>query len=271
MAYTLNESQKKNAQILIQRMKDKGITNPYTQSAILAVVSKETEFNPAAAEVSYATTSNDRIRKIFSKTKTLTDAQLDTLKADKKKFFDFVYNGIAGNGPTDGYLFRGRGYNQLTGRGNYTNMAKATGHDLVNNPDLLSDPKVAADVAIAYFMGGYNSLKKTGKNSWYNSTDINDFKNLNDSLGAIYHINAGVGHVKAHIDADVTGGRKKALSRVGDLYTFATGKVAEVAQEVEKKTEEATEVVKKNPLTTILIAAGITVAVVLIIKAVKKK
>lgn len=37
----------------------------------------------------------------------------------------------------DGYLFRGRGVLQTTGRFNYTKVAKETGLDCVNNPDLI--------------------------------------------------------------------------------------------------------------------------------------
>lgn len=38
----------------------------------------------------------------------------------------------------DGYKFRGRGYIQVTGRANYTELSKDTGIDFVSNPDLLS-------------------------------------------------------------------------------------------------------------------------------------
>ncbi len=46
----------------------------------------------------------------------------------------------------DGFRFRGRGYVQLTGRTNYTKMGKLLGTDLVGNPDLALDPKVAAQI-----------------------------------------------------------------------------------------------------------------------------
>lgn len=39
--------------------------------------------------------------------------------------------------PGDGYLFRGRGVLQTTGRFNYVKVAKETGLDCVNNPDLI--------------------------------------------------------------------------------------------------------------------------------------
>lgn len=46
--------------------------------------------------------------------------------------------------PGDGVKFHGRGYVQLTWRSNYEKMAKLTGVDLVNDPDLALHPDVAA-------------------------------------------------------------------------------------------------------------------------------
>ena len=49
--------------------------------------------------------------------------------------------------PGDGYLFRGRGYVQLTGRTNYLRMGRLLGIDLVGNPDLARVPLTAYQIA----------------------------------------------------------------------------------------------------------------------------
>lgn len=46
----------------------------------------------------------------------------------------------------DGYLYRGRGFVQLTGRANYDKMRGILGVDLIGNPDLALDPKNAAAI-----------------------------------------------------------------------------------------------------------------------------
>lgn len=226
MTTTYTALQQANMKLITDALVKRGVTNQFVHAAVLAVVGKETNFNPKAAEVSYSKTANERIRKIFSVTKKLTDTQLNSLKLDAVAFFNFVYNGIAGNGPTDGYRYRGRGYNQLTGKANYTTTGKAIGFDLVNNPDLLYNPDVAAQALADYFIKGYGVLRSKGKT---NTKTINDFKNLNDSLQAIYHINAGVGHSNAVIQADVTGGLAKAKASITKLYEYAINNKAKTA------------------------------------------
>ncbi len=62
--------------------------------------------------------------------------------------------------PGDGLKFIGRGYIQLTGRSNYTRYSKlmyekgllSSPTELVNKPDLLSNSKIAAQVAVLYML-----------------------------------------------------------------------------------------------------------------------
>ena len=47
----------------------------------------------------------------------------------------------------DGFLFRGRGYVQITGRANYTHDGELLGIDLAGNPDLALKPDIAYQIA----------------------------------------------------------------------------------------------------------------------------
>ncbi|MFZ4601661.1 MAG: glycoside hydrolase family 19 protein [Caulobacterales bacterium] len=53
--------------------------------------------------------------------------------------------------PGDGLRYKGRGIIQLTGRNNYGIYGQKLGLDLVNNPQLASDPIVATKVATLYW------------------------------------------------------------------------------------------------------------------------
>jgi putative chitinase len=65
-----------------------------------------------------------------------------------------VYNGRMGNvtGTDDGWNFRGRGGSQTTGREGYERVAKATGLDVVNHPELLIDPTHFLECGVSDFV-----------------------------------------------------------------------------------------------------------------------
>src|ERR1700709_2117746 len=65
-----------------------------------------------------------------------------------------VYNGRMGNaaGSDDGWNFRGRGASQTTGREGYMRLAKATGLDVVSDPDLVNDPRYFLECGVADFI-----------------------------------------------------------------------------------------------------------------------
>jgi predicted chitinase len=168
---------KSNIDMIIGKMKNMGITNPMVQVAILATIGKESGFIPQN-EVPYTNTDNSTIRKIFSSTKGLSDRKLDRLKKDPEDFFNYVY-GPEGAGPGlgntqrgDGYKYRGRGFNQITGRSNY----KKYGYE--SNPDDLNDPDGAADAMLKF-------LAKEG-------SSLNDrFKSADEALEFFVTRNAG--------------------------------------------------------------------------------
>lgn len=62
--------------------------------------------------------------------------------------------------PGDGYLFRGRGYVQLTGRTNYLNASKKLSVDLIADPELALRPDIAAKILVRGCTEGWFTGKK---------------------------------------------------------------------------------------------------------------
>jgi predicted chitinase len=148
---------KENVRYVEAAMTKMGITNKYVRMGILCTIAKECNFIPKG-ERDYSGTDNSRIRSKFAKTRSMSDAELSALKSDPVKFFNYVYEVSRegkrkyGNRPgtNDGYNYRGRGFNQLTFRGSYEKYARLSGVDILNNPNLLDQPVVAAKVAVAF-------------------------------------------------------------------------------------------------------------------------
>ena len=74
--------------------------------------------------------------------------------ANQKMIAELAYGGRMGNAPApseDGFNYRGRGFIQTTGKNAYAELAKSTGLDLVNSPNLVNDPAHAFECAVAEF------------------------------------------------------------------------------------------------------------------------
>jgi len=214
----LSSEQLKNLSIVVKAFPKWGITNKFTQAAILAIISKESSFK-YSFEKGYGNTDNSRIRKIFgSRVSQLSEDRLSAIKKDDKAFFNLVYAGRYGNGPEDGYKYRGGGPNQLTFKSNYDRTGKHIGVDLINHPEKVNDSVVAADIACSYFVRGFNSFKLSHQEH-YKSNGINGFKDLTNATLAVYHANAGFGKPVYSVEKinDSTGGLKKALSRAPEF------------------------------------------------------
>jgi predicted chitinase len=80
------------------------------------------------------------------------------------------YGGL-GNGDAaskDGWIYRGRGFNGLTGRGNYKKYGDIVGKNILNNPDLVNqDLSLAAEILVQFLVvqkkkkGSYTQFKTT--------------------------------------------------------------------------------------------------------------
>ena len=63
------------------------------------------------------------------------------------------YKRLGNNEREDGWKFRGRGLIQVTGKSNYATVARLTGIDCLNTPELLAEPMYALRSAIAWWEG----------------------------------------------------------------------------------------------------------------------
>ena len=99
-----------------------------------------------------------------------------------KSYFD-KYEGRKDLGNTqkgDGYKFKGRGYIQVTGRANYSEISKDLKIDFINNPELL-EQEVNAMVSALWF---------------WNKRKLNRFADLDDIKTITKKINGGYNGLK---------------------------------------------------------------------------
>jgi putative chitinase len=88
--------------------------------------------------------------------------------ANQRAIAEMAYGGRLGNGPPgsgDGWLFRGRGLIQLTGRSNYQRFASRAGIKIETLPDALATPQTAAVSAAQFWQAA-------GCNRFADSDDI---------------------------------------------------------------------------------------------------
>ena len=103
---------------------------------------------------------------------TLKDAE-ELVKQGPEAVFEKIYgNRMGNNSPGDGYKYRGRGYIQLTGKDNYSRVGAAIGENLVGNPDLANDPKVATKILLNFLV-----------HSAANQSALEDINKVNAKVG----------------------------------------------------------------------------------------
>lgn len=188
----ITSKQKTNISQILQSAEKFGITNKFAQAAFLAVLFKESGFEPKRENMNY---SADRIRVVFPS----VASKANSLAYKPELLANAVYGGRYGNGTTEGFKYRGGGLNQITFKDNYAKYGKLIGVDLVASPEKITNLAIAADVAAVFATEGIKALQKSGKLAVYNAKDVNDFKNETDALHAFYHVNAGTGKKTADI------------------------------------------------------------------------
>ena len=125
------------------------ITNPLRLAHFMAQIAHESgNFKFTTENLNY---SKESLLKVFPKYFNATN--VDAYARNPEKIGSKVYGGRMGNGieaTKEGFVFRGRGYLQLTGKENYTAFSKFIGEDCVANPDLVST-KYPMDSAVWFF------------------------------------------------------------------------------------------------------------------------
>jgi len=198
----------KNVNVVIAALKEVGFTNKHFIKGVLCVVAKESNFKPKE-EIGYSNTSNTRIKEVFDGNKiqcgqhsgkmfrSLSNAEITELKLSNEGFFNALYGNRIGNGCEngDGWRYRGRGFNQLTGRANY----RKYGYE--NNPEAVNNLQDAARV-VAQFM-------KIGHLNVWSFEARNSAKSDEEGVNMAADVNGG--------RRNKASARKNAMSRLADF------------------------------------------------------
>lgn len=112
-----------------------GINTRLRMAHWLAQLAHESGFKPAVENLNY---NAQRLTQVWpSRFPTLASAQ--RCAHNPEALANTVYAGRLGNGGAesgDGFMFRGRGFLQITGRSNYAKYGKLIGIDLIAQPEL---------------------------------------------------------------------------------------------------------------------------------------
>jgi len=164
----LKQDVKENLEDITKSLAARGMDDDKYIKAILGNVLKETGGKAVSENLDYSKTSNERIRSIFGERAAgKTDEELDVIKRDPTQMGEMMYGSgtkigrqMGNTDVGDGWKYRGRGYIQLTGKNNYAEASKAIFGDdrLVKDPDLVNNPKVAAEVTAWYMEKGKTKM-----------------------------------------------------------------------------------------------------------------
>jgi len=140
------------------------ITSPYMVATILAIAGGESGWKTVTEGFSYKA---DRLLAVFPSVFKGDQALAQQYAGNPNNSLPEIlygYNtkkgaGLGNTQPGDGGKYIGRGYIQLTGRGNYAKFSKLLymgGHstvdtELLDNPTSVNDPKYAGIIAVLYF------------------------------------------------------------------------------------------------------------------------
>lgn len=196
------QNKEQNKQYIKEALVNRGIKNPLLIDSILAVIGKESNYQTIEENLNYTA---PRIKQVF---KNVNDGQAKQLANNPQALANFVYGNKGGNNATEGYKYRGRSYNQITFKNTYKLIGEQIGKDLVNNPELLNEPKTGAMATAQYFKNGLISNRQRIIDKY--NIDILNIKpneNPNTILKIATNLNAGLGASAPLVESEY----KKAL------------------------------------------------------------
>lgn len=202
-----------NISLIKQALRDKNIVNETLINGIVATIGKESKFIPQSENLNY---SAKRIMEVWPY---ITPAEAAKLANNPKALAARVYGGKYGNiTPADSFAYRGRGFNQITFKNQYYNLTNKLGIDLINNPDLLNKPEIAAKAAAQFYADAFKNGAKIIKTRY--NVDIRNITPGTNPLTLLkIAVNANSGWRK---DPNIVESEYlKALPYFNDLQTMA--------------------------------------------------
>jgi predicted chitinase len=173
-----NASVKSNISLIAKASKDFGITGKNAIAAMCAIAGGECGLIPKSEGHIY---KEKNLRGVFPN---LNDDQVKRATAkgvSKKTFFSIVYGEYSpsriGNrkgkvGISDGGLYYGRGFNQLTGHGNYEAISNTlvkkfgSSYNILNNPEQMNQPDTSAKALVAFYIDKMRGVDQNS-DSWF--------------------------------------------------------------------------------------------------------
>jgi len=126
-----------------------GLTDADVPHSLAHIAAETGGFNSLEENLTYTTTK--RLRQVWP-SRFKTDAAAAPYVRNPQKLANLVYGGRLGNtGPNDGWLYRGSGAKQTTGKTNYAAVERATGIPAVTHPELLRAFPAALESALVYW------------------------------------------------------------------------------------------------------------------------
>lgn len=160
--------------LMVRAMNRAKIIDPTQRAMIWAQTAHESkDFTKLEEDLSY---KRETLLRIFPRY--FRESNVNDYVGKPDKIASHAYASRMGNGnesSSEGYIYRGRGFIQLTGKDNYLKVSRAFNQNFVVSPDSAKEPNVAADIAVWYFLKGG---KGSGyKKSYSDITEVTKFVN----------------------------------------------------------------------------------------------